>query len=65
MANSGPHILHSPAAGLPGDGRLSLLLQNEEAREPYQSIVPLAGESIARIFEHCLAQSEQQPRTGH
>lgn len=61
MAKSAPHAPHAPAAELLGDGRLSLLLQNEGAREPYQSIVPLAGESIARIFEHYLAQSEQQP----
>jgi molecular chaperone Hsp33 len=28
-------------------------------REPYQSVVDLAGDSIAEIFEHHLAQSEQ------
>jgi molecular chaperone Hsp33 len=30
-------------------------------REPYQSLVPLNGDSIAEIFEHYLKQSEQQP----
>jgi molecular chaperone Hsp33 len=30
-------------------------------REPYQSIVPLDGNSIAEIFEHYLKQSEQLP----
>ena len=29
--------------------------------QPYQSFVPLVGNSIAAIFEHYLAQSEQQP----
>jgi molecular chaperone Hsp33 len=44
-----------------GDGRLSLILQSESAREPWQSLVPVAGDSIAAVFEHYLAQSEQQP----
>jgi molecular chaperone Hsp33 len=30
-------------------------------REPYQSFVPLDGDSIATIFEHYLKQSEQLP----
>jgi len=44
-----------------GEGRLLLSLQNDAASQPYQSTVPLVGESIAEIFEHYLAQSEQQP----
>jgi len=44
-----------------GDGRLILSLQNDAATQPYQSTVPLVGDSIAEIFEHYLAQSEQQP----
>lgn len=44
-----------------GDGRLVLTLQTDIAPEPYQSIVPLQGDSIAQVFEHFLAQSEQQP----
>lgn len=44
-----------------GDGRLSLILQPDAARAPWQSLVPLAGASIAEVFEHYLAQSEQQP----
>ena len=28
---------------------------------PYQSFVPLEGDTLAAIFEHYLAQSEQQP----
>lgn len=46
---------------LVGDGRLALTLQNEATVRPYQSLVPLAGETIAAVFEHYLAQSEQQP----
>ncbi len=30
-----------------------------DARQPYQSFVPLVGDSIAAIFEHYLEQSEQ------
>jgi molecular chaperone Hsp33 len=56
--------LHGNAAELLGadaGGRLALLLELPHAREPYQSIVPLVGESVAQIFEHYLVQSEQQP----
>ncbi len=31
------------------------------ARQPYQSFVPLVGDSMSAIFEHYLEQSEQQP----
>jgi molecular chaperone Hsp33 len=43
-----------------GDGQLVLTLQHERG-DPYQSIVPLQGASIAAVFEHYLGQSEQQP----
>ena len=43
-----------------GDGQLALTLQPPEGA-PYQSIVPLQGNSLAEIFEHYLAQSEQLP----
>ena len=46
---------------LVGDGRLQLSLDIEGLEQPYQSLVPLEGESIAEVFEHYLAQSEQQP----
>ena len=51
----------SSAAELIGQGQLALLLDLPLAREPYQSFVPLDGDSVAEIFEHYLAQSEQQP----
>jgi len=46
---------------LVGDGRLQLSLDIAGMDQPYQSLVPLEGESIAQTFEHYLAQSEQQP----
>jgi molecular chaperone Hsp33 len=42
-----------------GNGQLLLSLDLPSMREPYQSIVPLTGKSIAEIFEHYLVQSEQ------
>ncbi len=55
----------TPATGtlaeLVGDGRLQLSLDIEGLDQPYQSLVPLEGDSIAAVFEHYLAQSEQQP----
>lgn len=54
-----------PAEGrlrtLVGDGLLQLSLDIEAMDQPYQSIVPIEGDSIAQTFEHYLAQSEQQP----
>ena len=47
--------------GMLGDGRLTLTLQADAAAHPYQSVVPLVGNTIADVFEHYLAQSEQQP----
>jgi len=41
-----------------GDGQLMLTLQTANA-EPYQSLVPNDGETMAAIFEHYLTQSEQ------
>ncbi|HEY8856558.1 MAG TPA: Hsp33 family molecular chaperone HslO [Rugosibacter sp.] len=46
------------AKDLLGDGQLMLTLQTANA-EPYQSLVPNDGETIAAIFEHYLTQSEQ------
>lgn len=46
---------------LVGDGVLQLTLDVEGMDQPYQSLVPLEGNSIAAVFEHYLQQSEQQP----
>jgi molecular chaperone Hsp33 len=43
-----------------GDGQLVLTLQTNVGN-PYQSIVPIVGDSLTAVFEHYLAQSEQQP----
>lgn len=42
-----------------GDGRLAVTLEDAASGKVYQSVVPLEGESLAGIFEHYLAQSEQ------
>ena len=47
--------------GLLGDGQLMLTLQPQTAETPYQSVVPITGNTLAEIFEHYLTQSEQQP----
>ncbi|MCP5191145.1 MAG: Hsp33 family molecular chaperone HslO [Pseudomonadales bacterium] len=44
-----------------GHGQLLLTLDAAGMRQPYQSLVPLEGSSIATIFEHYLGLSEQQP----
>ena len=55
----------APAGGtlteLVGDGRLQLSLDIEGLDQPYQSLVPLEGDSICEVFKHYLVQSEQQP----
>lgn len=43
-----------------GDGQLVLTLHTNFG-DPYQSIVPLVGNSLTEVFEHYLEQSEQQP----
>jgi molecular chaperone Hsp33 len=44
-----------------GDGALTLTLDTADMRQPYLSHVPLQGETLAAVFEHYLAQSEQLP----
>jgi molecular chaperone Hsp33 len=64
MARSNPVVLPAPVPELLGahqGGQLMLSLDQPNARHPYQSFVPLVGDSIAAIFEHYLEQSEQQP----
>jgi molecular chaperone Hsp33 len=43
-----------------GDGQLILTLHTNLG-DPWQSIVPLVGDSLTEVFEHYLVQSEQQP----
>ncbi len=64
MARSLPVVLPAPIPELLGvhqGGQLMLSLDLPDAKMPYQSFVPLQGESIADIFEHYLEQSEQLP----
>ncbi len=49
----------APPSRLIGDGRLAVTLEDGASGQIYQSIVPLEGDSLAAIFEHYLAQSEQ------
>lgn len=44
-----------------GAGALTLTLDAAGMRQPYQSHVPLQGETLAAVFEHYLEQSEQTP----
>lgn len=64
MARSNPVVLPAPVPQLLGadqGGQLLMSLDMPDARQPYQSFVPMVGNSIAEIFEHYLEQSEQQP----
>lgn len=64
MARSNPVVLPAPVPELLGaqqGGQLMMSLDLPDARQPYQSYVPMVGDSIAAIFEHYLEQSEQQP----
>lgn len=61
MARTPPEL---PAGNLPallGEGALTLTLDTAGMRQPYQSHVPLQGETLAAVFEHYLEQSEQTP----
>ena len=61
MAHCAEQVEAGSAPDLLGHGQLLLSLDLPSMREPYQSIVPLDGNSIAEIFEHYLKQSEQLP----
>ncbi|MDP2787032.1 MAG: Hsp33 family molecular chaperone HslO [Pseudomonadota bacterium] len=63
MARWDAQTLRQDAAlpALLGDGQLLLTLDAVAMRQPYQSFVPMQGDSVAAIFEHYLTLSEQQP----
>jgi molecular chaperone Hsp33 len=63
MAHWQPEASHGQLSTpkLLGHGQLALTLDAAGMRQPYQSLVPLVGDSVAAIFEHYLTQSEQQP----
>jgi molecular chaperone Hsp33 len=61
MARSAPSLSAGSLPALLGEGALTLTLDTADMRQPYQSHVPLQGETLAAVFEHYLAQSEQLP----
>jgi molecular chaperone Hsp33 len=61
MARSVPGLAAGSLPALLGDGALTLTLDTVGMRQPYQSHVPLEGETLAAVFEHYLGQSEQLP----
>lgn len=61
MARCDKSVTGAPLQQLLGDGQLLMSLDLPESRQPFQSMVPLTGDSLAAIFEHYLEQSEQQP----
>jgi len=62
MARFAPQrIAGRSARALLGDGRLALTLDDTTSGQLYQSLVPLEGESMAEVFEHYIARSEQVP----
>lgn len=61
MARTTPELVAGDLPSLLGEGALTLTLDAAGMREPYQSHVPLQGDSVAAVFEHYLTQSEQTP----
>lgn len=65
MARTSGPIQAGPVPDLLGHGQLAMTLDMDRMETPYQSLVPLAGTTLAEIFEHFLAHSEQQPTRLH
>lgn len=61
MARHSQPIAPAAVPDLLGHGQLALTLDTASLKQPYQSLVPLEGDTISAIFEHYLTQSEQQP----
>jgi molecular chaperone Hsp33 len=59
MAQHAERVAAAPVAELLGHGELLLSMSGPGRREPYQSVVPLEGATIAEIFERYLRRSEQ------
>lgn len=60
MAREAMALESSALDALLGEGFLTITLDAPDMRQPYQSQVPLQGDTLAAVFEHYLAQSEQQ-----
>ncbi len=61
MARAEPDLVAGNVPALLGEGAMTLTLDTADMRQPYQSHVPLQGDTLADVFEHYLAQSEQSP----
>ncbi|MDP1928475.1 MAG: Hsp33 family molecular chaperone HslO [Thiobacillus sp.] len=61
MVHTAPQVSAGSLPALLGDGALTLMLDAAGMRQPYQSHVPLQGDTLAAVFEHYLEQSEQLP----
>ncbi len=61
MARAESGTAPAPLHSLLGGGALTLTLDAAGMRQPYQSHVPIEGDTLAAVFEHYLAQSEQTP----
>jgi molecular chaperone Hsp33 len=61
MARGPLELSSGSLPALLGDGALTLTLDTADMRQPYQSHVPLQGDTLAAVFEHYLDQSEQAP----
>jgi len=61
MARAPAEVSAGSLPDLLGEGALTLTLDTAGMRQPYQSHVPLQGETLAAVFEHYLEQSEQTP----
>ena len=61
MARHAPVVKPAPVDELLGGGHLMMTLDLDGAGQTYQSFVPLHGDTVGALFEHFLAQSEQQP----
>ena len=60
MAQHAPDAASGGGLGaLVGDGKLAVTLEDGASGQAHQSIVPLEGGTLAAVFEHYLAQSEQ------
>lgn len=59
-AKSEPVITEEQLSSLFAAGQLQLTFDTQNMKTPYQSYVPLVGNSIGEVFEHYLTQSEQQ-----
>ncbi len=61
MARATADAVAGDVPTLLGEGAMTLTLDVAGMPQPYQSHVPLQGDSLAAVFEHYLEQSEQAP----